>query len=112
MSHIKYFCNTVRDFKNDGDKNWASYSILIKDYINALETNSEEDVLNVLKEYFPEEENAEEITLTEGNTRNTEHIWEFGRLLWSNEYAEDTGDYNNPELTNMTEVFNDFIKDI
>lgn len=39
-----------------------------------------------------------------------EKIWEFGRLLWENEYGEDPGDYDNPNQTNMKEAFDHFIK--
>ena len=39
-----------------------------------------------------------------------EKIWEFGRLLWENEYGEDPGDYDNPNETNMKEAFYHFIK--
>lgn len=41
-----------------------------------------------------------------------EKIWEFGRLLWNNEYGEDPGDYDSPNDTNMTEIFEEFIKSL
>ena len=44
------------------------------------------------------------------NEKTKKLIWEFGRLLWEEEYGEDPGDINSPNKTNMTEIFNTFIK--
>ena len=43
---------------------------------------------------------------------NLEKIWEFGRLLWENEYGEDPGDYDTPNETNMKEIFDNFIENL
>jgi len=40
---------------------------------------------------------------------NKKLIWEFGRLLWENEYGEDPGTIENPNETNMKEIFDDFL---
>lgn len=36
--------------------------------------------------------------------------WEFGRELWQNEYAQDPGPYENPNKTNMIDIFKIFIE--
>lgn len=46
------------------------------------------------------------------DNKTKKQIWEFGRLLWSNEYGEDPGEFENPNKTNMIEIFNDHIKSI
>ncbi len=39
-------------------------------------------------------------------------IWDFGRVLWENEYAEDPGEFENPNRTNMIGIFDAHIKSL